>query len=123
VLLSAAAAAMLILLGLAPLGNQARGVTPVCPRGYLCVFEDANYGGQVVKFHRLGLSNRLADKMDDAASSVMNRRGGVSYLYEDPDGGGGSFCLEPHQSSTYVGDQFNDVASSTRLTKKNHCPV
>lgn len=118
----AALAAALGLIALAPGNVGARGEAPPCPKKTLCVWEDASYQGVRVKIDGRGISNEIAQKLDDQASSVYNRRGDVSYLYTDQNGEGESFCIEPKDYIGFISG-FNDVASSSKLTKKNHCPA
>ena len=69
-----------------------------------------------------GISNKLARDMNDAASSAENTRGRVSFLYAKKDGKGESYCLDPETAYPSLAG-FNDVASSSKNTKKNHCPL
>jgi hypothetical protein len=119
VALGAVAAGLMVLPG----SGGAKGPAPDCVMHQLCVWGDADFTGQLVTLKRPGISNKLSKQMDDTASSVKNRRGTVAYLYADTDGGGESYCVEPHQKVNFL-ITFNDTASSTKLTKtKKHCPV
>ena len=96
---------------------------PPCPRKTLCVWEDENYQGKRLTIDGKGISNKLAHKMDDAVTSVYNRRNGASLLYPDKNGEGESYCVEPKATAANVGVEFNDVFSSSKLTAKDECPV
>jgi hypothetical protein len=109
---------------LASLGGEASaGVPLLCPEKTLCVFADNDFGGQVVKIDGKGVSNKLAKKMDDQASSVINTRGKRAYLYEMKNGNGSRFCIDPHSSVVSLGG-FNDLASSSKNSRKaGLCPL
>ena len=105
------------------LGGSATAKLAACPDKALCVWENDNYGGQLVVIQGKGISNKLARDMDDAASSAENTRGRVSFLYPKKNGKGESYCLEPETAYSSLGSGFNDVASSSKNTKRNHCPL
>lgn len=95
---------------------------PLCPDRALCVWEHNNQAGQRVVIRRKGLSDKLARKMDNAASSAINNRGKLAYLYSNKKGGGDVYCLEPGMEANDLGG-FNDLASSSRNTGRSTCPV
>jgi hypothetical protein len=120
-LIALAAGIAAVALGVMPATVGARGAS--CDKGTLCIWADASYSGQQVNLKHKGISNKLAEKMDNLASSVKNRRDTVAFLYTDTDGLGDSYCVEPHQKVDFLG-LFNDVASSTKITAhKHHCPL
>ncbi len=95
---------------------------PPCPKQTLCVFEHDNFEGQRVKIGGTGVSNKLADEMNNQASSYYNRRGRVSFLYVGRNAEGERECAAPREAETSL-PGFNDLASSTKLTKKRTvCP-
>lgn len=117
--LSGAAIAVLLL----ALGGSAQGRgDPPCPAGALCVWEHSDFDGKRVVVTGTGISNEIAEKMDDEVSSVFNRRGKASRLYARKNANGDTFCVSPQAEIPFVGGEFNDVASSSKLTKKPGCP-
>jgi Peptidase inhibitor family I36 len=93
---------------------------PVCEAGELCVYGDGAFLGQLVDLKRPGkVSNALANRMDDAASSVRNRRGRVAMLFANPDGKGERVCIEPRTALPELDALgFADVASSSLISRK-----
>jgi hypothetical protein len=122
----ACAGAALVVVSAGLLGGSASAGPPAtahCPKHYLCVWADPVYQGQEVKLRKRGVSNKIFRKMNDQASSAKNHRSHVSFLYSDIDGSGGeSYCFEPNQKVPDLG-AFSDVASSSRLTGEDNCPV
>jgi hypothetical protein len=117
----AAAAGVLALM---PSAVGARGEAPPCPRQTLCLWKQIGYEGKRVEIEGHGVSNQLAQEMNNEASSYYNRRGSVSYLYEDKNGEGDGYCISPRDFySDLDGGGFGNRASSTRLTPKDQCPV
>ena len=72
-----------------------------------------------------GISNKLAEKMNNEASSFINNRNRRAYLYDKRNGEGERICLGPTVSAPSLGAySFNDLASSSRNSKvKKDCPV
>ena len=91
---------------------------PPCPRQTLCVWKHEDYQGKRLTIDRKGISNEIARELDDEVTSFYNRRDGVSYLYEDKNGEGSRYCIPQHASSVNIGDVFDDLASSSKLTNK-----
>jgi hypothetical protein len=106
-----------------PVGASGAHRYDACPKQTVCVFADVNLVGEKVKLTKPGVSNKLAVKMNNQASSVVNDRAKAVFLFDKKDGKGVSICIGPH---SYVEDledrEFNDVASSSKLTKRDHCP-
>jgi hypothetical protein len=120
--LGAAAAAV----GLATmLAASPASAGPSCPEKTLCVWQHNDLGGQLVKMKSDGISNKLAKKMNNEASSVINNRNKRAYLYDRRNGKGEKICLSPKANYHDLGGSFdfNDVASSSRNTNnKDDCP-
>ena len=95
---------------------------PPCPDKALCVFEHNDYAGQRIVIKRRGVSNKLFKQLDDTASSVINTRGKVSHLYSEKGGEGDAYCVEPGGTTNDLGG-YNDLASSSKNTRKNQCPI
>jgi hypothetical protein len=118
-----AAAAMVAMI--ASLGGQA-SAGPPCPEKTLCLFEHNGFTGQVVKIRKDGVSNKLAEKMNNQASSAVNNLRTRAFLYEKRNGKGDKICLQHKDYWESLGTtfDFNDVASSSRNTKnRDDCPV
>lgn len=98
-------------------------VGPPCPKNTVCVWKHSNFEGNRLTIEGRGVSNEISKKMNDEVSSAYDRRERVAYLYTDKSAEGDAYCLEPNVPISYVGDLFNDVASSSKLTKKDRCPL
>jgi hypothetical protein len=62
--------------------------------------------------------------MDDQASSVDNSFDRAAIVYEKRNGRGDSICIEPNTPPTNLSTlSFDNVASSTKITKKDACPL
>jgi hypothetical protein len=106
-------------------GSASAGTKPLCPKKTLCVWADDKGGGQLVKIKKDGISNKLAEKMNNEASSVINNRNRRSYLYDKRNGKGEKVCLSPHAEIVSLGAfaDFNDMATSSKNAKKKKaCP-
>lgn len=93
-----------------------KGATGKCPADSLCLFQKDDYKGQRVVISGFGVSNRIANQMDDEASSAKNRTGNGAILYELEDAGGEDVCIglkEPDLDTI----EFDDFTSSTKLPK------
>ncbi len=92
--------------------------------GKLCLFAGTLGTEERVNFTALGISNRLAKKMDNEASSVYNDRDGVAIIYAGRNGNGAKLCLESGDAFSDMSEiNFDNKASSTRLTDRKNCPV
>src|SRR5947209_7475635 len=59
--------------GLAPLSSAASASASSCPSGYLCLFQDANFGGRMLQFHDGGYWQNLTNYgFNDQMSSWVN---------------------------------------------------
>ena len=93
-----------------------------CPDNKLCVWADDSRAGQRVKIGGKGVSNKLAKKMNNQASSLSNSRDTKVYLYEKKNGKGDSRCFAPGFTDNTLGASgFNDVASSTKIANGEAC--
>jgi hypothetical protein len=122
-LLPAIVALMTVVLGAIP-GQSRAAVGPVCDYGKFCVWVDPNLSGDEVKFKETDheLSNKIANQMDNQASSAWNNTALAAKLYERRDGKGSFLCIPPN---TVVSDfnsmSFDNRASSSKVTKKAGC--
>jgi hypothetical protein len=122
-LIIGAAAALTGLLSL--LSNDAARAGGGCPEKTLCVWEHNEGDGQLVKITKDGISNKLAKKLNNGASSVINNRNKRAYLYDGKNGKGDKVCLSPGAEVADLGGfaEFNDRASSSKnADKKTDCP-
>jgi Peptidase inhibitor family I36 len=97
-----------------------------CPEKTLCVWQDNEGGGEQVNIKADGISNKLAKKLNNGASSVINNRNKRAYLYDKRGGKGDKVCLDPGAEVADLGSfaNFNDLASSSKNTdNKKDCPV
>jgi hypothetical protein len=111
---------------LAFLSNHAARAGDGCPAKTLCVWQDNEGGGQLVKISSDGISNKLAKKMNNEASSVINNRNKRAYLYDGKNGKGTKVCLSPGAEIGDLGSfaDFNDAASSSKnADSKKGCPI
>jgi Peptidase inhibitor family I36 len=94
-----------------------------CQEGSLCIYEDQGGGGQIVRINSQGVSNRLAEKMNNAASSAINFRNKRAYLYDKRNGKGARLCFDPGSKGN-IPPGFDDRASSSKNTSNGqHCPA
>jgi hypothetical protein len=92
------------------------------------VWSKANYEGDRLVIDKLGLSNKIFNKMNDKASSARLRYSdGAAALYEDTDGGGDTLCLldapglrkYPDLSEIGGGDNgYDNIISSSQLSEE-----
>lgn len=97
-----------------------------CPEGKLCLWADNKGGGQQVNIRdKRGVSNKLANMMNNEASSLVNETEHRVYLYDKRDAKGDRRCFEPEAEIADLGADagFNDIASSTKVTKGDTCFV
>lgn len=86
-----------------------------CPSGWLCLWEDEDYGGRMLQFQSTGYWQNLTDYgFNDEMSSWRNRRANDSKWAWNTGGGGTVRCMDSGSSSSYVGSGDNDEASSIR---------
>ena len=104
----------------------ARKAAPLCPDGKLCLWHDNEGGGKRVKISgKRGASNKLAKEMNNEASSLINATEHRVYVYDKRDAKGDVRCYEPGDEVADMGadSSFNDVASSTKVTRGDTCFV
>ena len=90
----------------------------------VCVWQERGFLGQRVVLRKRGFSNKLSEVMDNAASSVIANVKERFFLYDGADGTGDGVCGSNGAFSANLGTlDFEDVASSTKITKKQRpCP-
>jgi hypothetical protein len=121
-LVLAMAGATAVVVALNVVGSAAAGVK-ACPSKTLCVWEHADFDGKLVKITKKGVSNKLAEKMNNEASSVINNFNKRAFLYDKRNAEGDRFCLAGGDQVPFIGD-FNDLASSSKVTKSDKlCPL
>ncbi|MFI7589284.1 peptidase inhibitor family I36 protein [Spongisporangium articulatum] len=91
-----------------------------CIAGYVCYFENTNYGGRVLQFSAIGLVSSMATySFNDQMSSWRSRRSLDARWYYDTGGSGTSRCVESISSNADVGagvfNADNDEMSSARI--------
>lgn len=80
---------------------------------WLYLYEHANFGGRVLKFRDSNIwQNLTVWDFNDKTSSWRNDTYCTVYLAEHINGGGALLSLPARSSSSYIGDAWNDRASS-----------
>lgn len=110
-----------IFAGLLVTGALGAGAVPAsaalsdCPSYKMCLFKDADYGGLLgYRSGGNGLEN-ISYVNNDEMSSWSNKSAVYTGAwYNDADGRGGCFQMNPRTNNRYVGYWFNDEASSWR---------
>lgn len=93
----------------------AGGNASTCPPSWFCFYEHEQFNGRRVQFRDCGVQNLTDFGFDRQASSWVNSTSSPVDVYGAPDGGGERLWHEePLSSSSYVGVQSNDRASSFR---------
>ncbi|UQA54806.1 peptidase inhibitor family I36 protein [Polyangium aurulentum] len=89
-----------------------------CPRGHVCLWQHVNYRGRMLKFSRSEGWVNLGGAMgfNDQVSSWCNNTGRDAQLSFHTNGGGRTTCLQNNTCSTRVSGDWNDEASSVRIT-------
>jgi hypothetical protein len=119
---AAAIAVTAAALAVASVGGTASAGPPACPEKTLCVWQHADFDGQLVKITKKGVSNKLAEKMNNEASSVINNFNKRAFLYDKRNAEGDRFCFAGGDEVPNLGP-FNDLASSSKVTKSDKlCP-
>jgi hypothetical protein len=91
-----------------------------CPSGWLCLWQDSNYSGRMLKFHDAGYWQNLTNYgFNDEMSSWRNRRGLDAKWSYDINGGGTRRCMDAGASASSVNG--NDEASSIKIFTTNVC--
>ena len=90
----------------------------------VCVWKERGFLGQRVEFRKRGLSNKLSEVMDNAASSVIANVKDRFILYDGVDGQGDRACGTGGVVDPNLGvASFDDIASSSRIGKPRPCPA
>lgn len=90
-----------------------------CPASWLCLWENAGYGGRMVQFQDAGSWQSLVPYgFNDLTSSWRNRRAVDARLGENA-GGGTNICVGNGGSASYIGDAWNDRVSSVYITNSS----
>lgn len=80
---------------------------------WLYLYEHGNFGGRVLKFREADIwQNLTVWDFNDKTSSWRNDTYCTTYLAEHINGGGALLSLPARSSSSYIGDSWNDRASS-----------
>lgn len=94
-----------------------------CPNNAVCVYADPGGLGQRVVLKEFGVSNKLAKRMNNEASSAINIADGAIFFYDKRNAEGDRVCMAPNDKGNLSTFGFEDRASSSKLTHRNHCPV
>ena len=114
-------AAVLLLAASASAGKErAAAERGLCPDTF-CVFTETDYGGQEVDVTKIGLSNKVDNKIHGLASSLINDRESAALFYAKRDGRGRTFCLNSGDGLTHLADVSMAGFSSTRLLERRSC--
>jgi len=101
-------------LALSPAAAQAS--SSHCPQGALCVWTGKDFKGQRLVITHIGVSNVIADVMNNEVSSVKNHYKFTAWLYEKRNAEGGNICLQSGGQTNLGGSfGFNNEASPSRL--------
>jgi hypothetical protein len=97
-----------------------------CPAGKVCLWAgEFATQEQINVSDRKGVSNKVGDKMNNQASSVENDTDYAVFLYDKRNARGERICIEP--TGTVVNQlsalTFDNVTSSTKVTRKEACPL
>jgi hypothetical protein len=108
-----AALAVMLLPGAREVNAQAY----LCANGrpQACVYPNNNISGTPVRFDRLGLSNKLYEKMNNDGQSVINNTSYSLVLYDQRDGIGKLVCIPGGGYMTNLDAEDANKASSTKL--------
>jgi hypothetical protein len=84
-----------------------------CPEDTLCLWSKKDYKGDKVEITKVGeVSNKLAEKLNNEASSVKNKFDRDATLYAKRDGAGDQSGICPLESIPNLGDFSNRASSS-----------
>lgn len=87
-----------------------------CPNGYVCLFEDVNWGGSLIQLSSCCAWNNLsAYGFDNLASSWRNRKNVDAQIATGSGGGGSRLCLNNNSYSSSMPGGWDNVASSLRV--------
>lgn len=86
-----------------------------CLDGALCLYQDINFGGHMLWLTNWPEANFNDSGFNDVTSSILNNSNNTWCVYEDANYGGNWALMPPHTQLAWVGDYFNDKASSARF--------
>jgi Peptidase inhibitor family I36 len=87
-----------------------------CPSGWVCVWEHADFEGQMVMFHDCCAWYDLADYgINNAVSSWRNRKSVDAKLATLANGDGDRLCLRSSSMDSALGPAWNDAGSSVKV--------
>lgn len=88
-----------------------------CPDGWVCLWENKEYGGRMLEFQDRGYWQNLSVyEFNDKTSSWANRTNDDARLSQNAGGGGNLLCLQPNSSNSQL-TGFNDEASAIIIYK------
>lgn len=87
-----------------------------CPNGWVCLFEDAAWQGNMLQFNTCCAWNNLsAFGFNNIASSWRNRMSVDAQIAKEPGGGGAILCLNNGSYSSTMPAGWDNAASSIRV--------
>ncbi|MDQ2675923.1 MAG: peptidase inhibitor family I36 protein [Actinomycetota bacterium] len=118
--------ALISMVALAPAaGEAAKGKTKKsCPKEALCVWTKAGFAGKRVVVKDDGVSNAIANKINNKASSIKNRFGETIRIYDKRNANGELRCVGGVGQVDDLGGSYNfdnRAASSKVLNGPTPC--
>ncbi|WP_437720498.1 peptidase inhibitor family I36 protein [Sorangium sp. So ce861] len=103
----------------APVGERAAfAEASDCPRGFVCLWEHVDYKGRMLRFKGsqgwINLGGAFG--FNDKTSSWCNRTSRDAQLSFHTNGQGRATCLQNNACSPRMAGDWNDEASSVRIT-------
>lgn len=87
-----------------------------CPSGYLCLFEDVNWGGNMVAISNCCAWNNLSDfGFNNLASSWRNRKNVDGQIAQGAGGAGSRLCLNNNSYASSLPTGWDNTVSSFRV--------
>lgn len=87
-----------------------------CLSGYVCLFADINWGGDIVQFTTCCAWNNLSDYgFNNTASSWRNRKAVDAQIAMGTDGGGSKLCLNNNDYASSMPSGWDNGVSSIRI--------
>jgi peptidase inhibitor family I36 len=87
-----------------------------CPSGYLCLFQDVNWGGNMVQISNCCAWNNLANfGFNEMASSWRNRKNVDGQIAQGADGNGSRLCLNNNSYASSLPAGWDNTVSSFRV--------
>jgi Peptidase inhibitor family I36 len=87
-----------------------------CPAGKVCLFQDANWAGNMVQFSTCCAWDNLANYgFNNMASSWRNRLGVDAQIADGAGGGNPRLCLNSGSFASSMPAGWNDAATSIRV--------